>query len=105
MPKYRLDLHPCWFIIPGMKNLTMLFAAAFIAVLLFGTATSFGQIEEAHKLSPVIPKLSSQARPSLVPIYAIGVIALLGVTAVVARSAHRGTRRGGRDETQQVIGR
>jgi hypothetical protein len=88
-----------------MRKFSMLFAAAFIAVLLLGTATSFGQIEEAHKLSPVIPKLSSQARPSLVPIYAIGVIALLGVTAVVARSAHRGTRRGGRDETQQVIGR
>lgn len=86
-----------------MKTISALFIAAFLAVSLLNTTTSSAQIEEAHKLSPVIPKLSSQARPSLVPIYAVGVIALVGVTAVLARSAHRGARRGGRDETQQVV--
>ncbi len=86
-----------------MRKFSSLLVLTFLAALFLSTATTFGQLEEAHKLSPVIPKLSSQARPSLVPIYAIAVIAFLGVTAVLARSAHRGARRGGRDETVQVV--
>jgi hypothetical protein len=86
-----------------MRKLSSLVILLFAAAILFNTATSFAQLEEAHKLNPVIPKLSSQSRPSLVPIYAVAVIAFLGVTAVLARSAHRGSRRGGRDDDQRVV--
>jgi hypothetical protein len=86
-----------------MKRFSSLIVLIFAAAVFLNVATSFAQLQEAHKLNPVIPKLSSQSRPSVVPIYAIAVIALIGVTAVLARSAHRGARRGGRDKAQHRV--
>lgn len=99
----RLDLLIRRFIIHIMKRFSSLIILIFAAAVFLNVATSFAQLQEAHKLNPVIPKLSSQSRPSVVPIYAIAVIALIGVTAVLARSAHRGARRGGRDKAQHRV--
>lgn len=82
-----------------MKKIPGLLIVGFIVAQCFFTSTCFAQLAEAKKLSPVVPKMSSQSRPSLIPVYGIAVIALLGVVAVMARSSHRGTRQGGREES------
>ena len=50
----------------------------------------------AKQIPAYIPKLTTHASPFAA--YAIAFLALVGVTVVMFRSAHRGTRSGGREK-------
>ena len=78
------------------KNQLYTLIAAAMTAMMMAPGRVWAQIPP-NKLDPAIPRISQSN--SQIPAYLLSGLALILVVLITFRSAHRGARRGGRDES------